>query len=399
QLLRHAYRAIPYWHELIEKEFADGTVFDIKQFERLPILTRETLRERRHEFLIKNLERYKYRTFVTSGSTGIPKEFVAQKIYFQKVMATEEFYVNFCGLKAYKQYGFLLHKPHLEDLVTYISKDLDISTLQKLLRDKNVSAVGGSLHRLMSLAEKIENGEIRFRPKFVLSGAEFLTAENRRYLERIFQCPVYDKYVCAEAGTLGLECSERGGFHINPVNCYMEIVDDNGRPVTNGNLGKIVITIFNNRLMPLIRYDLGDTGSWINDKKDCGCGLRTPRLQFNGRAHDYLRFADGRKYSVLAFSAVDNKFASAIIKRQLIQESLTKLIFKFVPHKSYQPYLDGLKGEIRNYIINNRLRDFPSINVEVEAVPFLDNLKNGKYVLFESRIKDGLPEKILQTKP
>jgi len=128
----------------------------------------------------------------------------------------------------------MAYKPHLEDFWTYIPTTLSINALQKLLRDKNVLAAGGPLHRLLSIAEQVETGKIQFKPKFVWADRSFWTVESRKYLERVFQCPVYNKYVCAEVGVMGLECQEQGGFHIDPVNFYMEIVDDNGQIVEKG---------------------------------------------------------------------------------------------------------------------------------------------------------------------
>ncbi|MDO8482697.1 MAG: hypothetical protein Q7S86_02675, partial [bacterium] len=382
QLLRHAYRAIPYWHELIEKEFADGTVFDIKQFERLPILTRETLRERHREFLIEHLGRYKCKTFVTSGSTGMVKKFVADKTYFQKHSATEEFYVNFFGVKNYWQYGFMLHKPHLKDLNTQIPSDISVDDLNMLFKKKKIKAVGGSVHRLVRFAEMMETGKIHVDLKFVVAGSEYLSADTKRYFEKIFRCPIYNKYVCAEAGLMGVECTNRGGFHIDPVGTYLEIVDESGHPVVGSDLGRIVITIFNNRLMPLIRYDIGDIGGWIEG--ECACGLNSPRLFFEGRILHYVEFMDGRKFSaVVLIRSLDVKFINIIAKQQVIQESRSKILLKFVPGHAYRPF----QRELMHDFIHHILRDFPKISVEVVAVPSLDNFKNGKYVIFESHVK------------
>lgn len=382
RLLRHARRAIPYWKH-IKKDMIDGNSFDIKNFEHLPVLTREALIKHGSECVIQNIQRRKFRTFVTSGSTGIPKRFFAKKVYFQKMMAAEEFYVHFCGVKDFRRYGYATHKPHLMDLVTYLPVNSGSDTLQKLLLENAVSAVGGTLNRLLTLADKFENGEIRFKPKFLLSGSEFLTEGNKNHLEKIFQCPVYNKYVCAEAGILGLECPELGGFHIDPVNCYVEIVDDNGRPVANGERGRIIITTFNNQLMPLIRYDIGDTGGWIDGQ--CRCGLDTPRLFFEGRRLDYVEFGDGKKYSAVSLiRSIDIEFANVIAKQQIVQESLKKIILRFVPGPDYRPFHDELMRDFTRYV----LRNFPDISIEVVLMPVLDNIRNGKHIIFESRIKE-----------
>ena len=164
----------------------------------------------------------------------------------------------------------------------------------------------------------------------------------------------------------------------------MEIVDDNDRPVGNGGQGRILITTFNNRLMPLIRYDLGDTGKWINGAGDCACGLDTPRLFFEGRLLDYVRFSDGRKFSAVnLLRKIDNKFTNIIAKQQIIQESLDKVVLKFVPGPAYRPFHDEI---LRSYI-HNVFYGFLEISIEIVKVPSLNNIRNGKHIIFESHIK------------
>lgn len=348
-------------------------------FVSLPILTRETVMKREAELCIENLNRYQYRSFVTSGSTAEPGKFIAEKIYFQKMMAAEAFYVNFCGLKNFKKYGYLLHKPHLEDLVTYLPKDMDPDALNNLLKEHSIRAIGGSVNRLMYLAELVESRKISPPGlKFILSGSEHLTVEIKKYFEKVFQCTIYNKYVCAETGIMGIECPHRGGFHIDPVNSFMEIVDTNGRPVEN-DLGRIIITTFNNRLMPLIRYELGDTGRWI--KGTCGCGLQTPRLFFEGRKCDYMKFANGVKYSVLQFiRSIDWMFIGIIAKQQVVQESLHRIIFRFVPGPNYETHHKKL---IYDYI-RHLLIDFSDVEINIVEESFLREVRGGKQVIFRS---------------
>jgi len=380
RLLHYAHRAIPYWSKLISKDLTHGDTFNIKNFERLPILTREALIKHDADLVVRNIKRHKFRTWTTSGSTGIPKRFVGNKVYCQKMAASEEYFVNFLGTD-FRTYGYMTPNIHLKDIVTLIPRPISTEALQKLLRDKNISAAQGPLSRLLFLAENIEAGKIQFKPKFVVSGSEFLSLENKKYLERVFQCPVYNKYGCVETGVLGLECPERGGFHITPVNCYVEVVDDNAHSVSRGAQGKIVVTCFNNRLMPLIRYDIGDTGRWIDG--ECVCGLNMPRLFFEGRKLDYIKFIDGRKCSALkVMRGIDNKFANIIAKQQIIQESLNKIVLKFVPGREYRPIHEK---SMRDFIYS-QFRGFPEIFVKVVMVSSLNNVRNGKHVIFESRI-------------
>jgi len=393
-ILRHAYHNIPYWRNSIDPKVFNGQMLDVQAFNRLAVLTRETLKIKLQEFMVKDIRRYKWRDFFTSGSTGIPQRFLAKKVYFQKMVAAEEFHARRFGLKNFKRYGYLLPKPHLFDLVTHFDVNKDPfdwdnrKLLNSWLKEKKIQVLAAVLNRLLILEKSIKWGEVRPNLKFVMSGSEYMSAETRYYLERVlFRCPVYNKYACAEAGMLGIECpTTHLGFHIDPVNFYLEIVDDGGCPVKNENSGRVIITTFNNRLMPLIRYDLGDTGRWI--KGECGCGLKTPRLLFEGRRLEYLKLPDGRKYSATSIGRALDRYVWHIIRKyQLVQESLHKLTFRFVPTESYRPH----HGVFIKDCIRRHLRNPSDVEVKIQTEPFLDNLKNGKYVIFKSEIKHEPP--------
>jgi len=49
--------------------------------------------------------------------------------------------------------------------------------------------------------------------------------------------------------------------------CFVEILDENGNKVADGNEGYIVVTDFNNTITPIIRYKCGDRGK-VRKHKD-----------------------------------------------------------------------------------------------------------------------------------
>jgi phenylacetate-CoA ligase len=48
----------------------------------------------------------------------------------------------------------------------------------------------------------------------------------------------------------------------------VEVLDDNGQPVKGEQEGRIIITSFNNKAMPFIRYELGDIAAIRNTEKE-----------------------------------------------------------------------------------------------------------------------------------
>ena len=108
--------------------------------------------------------------------------------------------------------------------------------------------------------------------KLLMGGGEGLTARARRELEAFWGAPFCMTYGCTEAATtLGFECVERDGYHVNEFDFQVEV----DAPDTDG-YGEIVITTLHRRVMPLVRYRTGDVARWLPGP--CACGLPFRRL-------------------------------------------------------------------------------------------------------------------------
>ena len=57
---------------------------------------------------------------------------------------------------------------------------------------------------------------------------------------------------------------------MNAEHALIEIVDEQGRPTTPGQMGRVLATTLQNRLMPLVRYDMGDYALALNQRCECG---------------------------------------------------------------------------------------------------------------------------------
>ncbi len=136
------------------------------------------------------------------------------------------------------------------------------------------------------------------RPAVVVSGGEVLHDATRERLARAFHCPVVDLYGCEEGGNLAWECPQRPGlWHVNIDTCVIEIVDERGAPVPEGQEGTVLLTNLFNHTMPFIRYQLGDRAT-AGPVDRCTCGAEGPSLtSIEGRDDDFLIAPDGRRLS------------------------------------------------------------------------------------------------------
>jgi phenylacetate-CoA ligase len=110
-----------------------------------------------------------------------------------------------------------------------------------------------------------------------------------RAIETAWQARVYSTYGVTELANSLCECEAAAGGHLHEEQLHLEILDDDGRPVPDGEIGEIVGTTFGVEAMPLIRYRTGDCAALFQTA--CPCGRATPRLgPIVGRKNQKLKF-------------------------------------------------------------------------------------------------------------
>jgi phenylacetate-coenzyme A ligase PaaK-like adenylate-forming protein len=158
----------------------------------------------------------------------------------------------------------------------------------------------------VALAAEQEAGRLRIAPARVLTSSELCTAEMADRLTRAFGVRPFDLYATTE-GLWGGSCDQHAGVHLFEDVTVVENVDEDGRPVPDGERGaKLLVTSLVNRVQPLIRLELRDVVTL--DPEPCPCGRTLRRLRVHdGRADDVLRLP-GRDGEVvvhpLAFAMV-----------------------------------------------------------------------------------------------
>lgn len=129
--------------------------------------------------------------------------------------------------------------------------------------------------------------------RMVMTESELLLPEQRMAFSHAFGVPVFDEYSAFEVLNISYDC-HHGRAHLSEDRLVVEIVDDDGRPLPDGEEGRVVVTAFMERAMPLVRYDLGDRGRIVPDPCPCRRRFRTLELT-TGRVNDYVDLGDGRR--------------------------------------------------------------------------------------------------------
>jgi phenylacetate-coenzyme A ligase PaaK-like adenylate-forming protein len=114
--------------------------------------------------------------------------------------------------------------------------------------------------------------------KAILLSAEYVSDENVRIIEEIWDCKVFEHYGMTEMGLGGaMACETRIGYHPREADLIFEIIDpESGAALPDGEYGEIVFTTLTREAMPLVRYRTGDFSRFIPEP--CPCGSKLKRL-------------------------------------------------------------------------------------------------------------------------
>jgi phenylacetate-CoA ligase len=108
-------------------------------------------------------------------------------------------------------------------------------------------------------------------------------------LTELWQAPIATSYGATELETGVCECHLGKGGHIHPELMIVEIINENGKSVKNGEPGEVVVTPLGVEGFPLVRFKTGDVARVYDSF--CDCGWKTPRMgPIEGRLAQRLKF-------------------------------------------------------------------------------------------------------------
>jgi phenylacetate-CoA ligase len=135
-----------------------------------------------------------------------------------------------------------------------------------------VLGFASALHRL---ALEAQAGNLRIAPRGLISVAEPLLPEIRGALETTWTAPIYNWWGTSEAGPMAASCGEGPGMHLSEDLVIVEPVDRDGKPVAPGErAAKVYLTNLVNHALPLIRYELTDEVTLLDEPCPCGSAHR-----------------------------------------------------------------------------------------------------------------------------
>jgi phenylacetate-CoA ligase len=140
---------------------------------------------------------------------------------------------------------------------------------------------------------------------------------------------------------------ERNGYHVDLGRFYVEILRD-GQAAAPGEPGDIVVTAFRNAAMPLVRYRIGDVGTWAANSSPCPCGNRYPLMaQVLGRSADVVVTSAGHAINVPLLVVVFEYAQEHIAQFKVIQKARDQFDVLWVArHERASEHIPAVQREL-----------------------------------------------------
>lgn len=303
-------------HNSFYREFFDWDGFD--DWKKVPIMKKADLQ---HPLSKRLSETYNSKTAYvgkTSGSSGHP--FIFAKNRFAHALSWAGFHDR------YKWYGIDLNRSlqarfygipldfygniqeRLKDRISLRRRfnifDLSEQKMEAFLRrfrGSNFDYLNGYTSAIVLFARFLKEKGMVLKEmcpslKICIVTSEKLFEKDKRLIESAIGVPVINEYGASEVGLIAFE-NPNHRWIVNSEDLYVEILDDNNNILPHGEEGRVVITSLYNKAHPMIRYDIGDTGSLTKDST-----LKKPILEnLIGRTNDIARLPDGKVVPGLTF--------------------------------------------------------------------------------------------------
>lgn len=378
-IVRSAYTTIPFYRDLWDSAqcSSSGSKGAIS-LERLPIVNKRILREAGHAKTIFEKFRAPYHWNQTSGTTGEPFRFPVSGFYTPGFKDRR--------FSAYLQYRFLrwagmplFHiqrslriahigmRPYPKDDSNYLF--IPVSDLRERPKEmlKKILTFHPTLIEsvptiLVECARVLLETGLKFSGILLTTCGETLFLSQRSFIERSFESEVFDRYGLEEVGFIAAECKEHKGLHIYEESFLVEILGEDGCPAPEGTPGRVVVTSFYSKIMPFIRYETGDIGSFISNR--CPCGLASRRISINGRRGGFISL-NSRIFTHIELAMALDDLSQKILRFQIIKTGPDSLSMKIIPAWDFSP---GDESVIRKHF-HKKTGISPAIEV-VRDIPY-----------------------------
>ncbi len=352
----------------------------------LPVLRKDDVRQRLDDLLARDADRAKVGVGHTGGSTGKPLAFWydeakhelmragMMRSYMMAGWQPGQKVLNFWGARQDTVSGGVFGTGWGDFIAaerTIPAHEFDAAKLSvwaNEIRTYRPVLLQGYASILTALARHVADNRIAMPSSLigVYSTAEVLEEWQRELVERAFGCKVFNQYGSREVPNIACEC-RLGNMHVFTDMVWLESLPGD----------RLLVTSLTNRLMPFIRYDIGDSGR-LKDG-ECACGSPFPLMEMGMcRQNDMIRAANGRSVHPSYFNRLLYGMTQ-IEQYQFVQEAPDRIVLDLV---TATPLCADVADELGNSI----RRDVdPAMRFSINYVDAIARTASGKHRFVISR--------------
>jgi phenylacetate-coenzyme A ligase PaaK-like adenylate-forming protein len=268
------------------------------------------------------------------------------------------------------------------DPVHHLPMTLPIAQVVAGLNTVQPELLMGYPSALDLVVREAQSGRLRISPRYVETGGELLMERTRGAVRQLWGVEIDDSWAVVE-GAYAFSCGAGRAMHLPDDLVIIEPVDLEGRPVVPGQpAAKLYLTNLYNHTQPLIRFEIADGLTVLDDV--CPCGSAHRRItDLTGRADIVFEYENDVKVEpmTLRLGLHDQRHVAEYQVRQTARGACVRVV-------TDRP--EDLE-EIRMCLVQTlRTAGLRQPEVSVEAVPRLERLAAGKLRQFIPRLGAGL---------
>jgi phenylacetate-CoA ligase len=368
-ILKHAAQHIPYYQSLRTQKNLHLSHF--------PVIYKADIKQQTDAFMWHPDLKDKLVCEKSSGSSGIQGTIYMSKEEQSKVIALQTLLWEWAGYKMGRsmlQTGITPNRSlekRLKDILFRVRyeaafglKTEDILKALRSFRNKKEPVFGGYASSLYVYAQTaLNNGLTDIHFGTIISWGDKLFDHYRTTIEKAFHCKVYDIYGTTEGFTIAAQKDNLYPY-IMTAQVFVELLDENGKEVPDGEVGRVVVTHLDAYEMPLIRYYLGDLAvklpeSEYPEQKELGFPMFKKII---GRDTDIVRTPGGKSMVVHSFTGIFEHLPE-IKQFRVLQQELSGIIIEYIPEAEFkQETLQFIEQKIISSL-NERIRiDFREVS-------------------------------------
>ncbi|WP_298510372.1 aminotransferase class V-fold PLP-dependent enzyme [uncultured Kordia sp.] len=420
----------PFWKNRLETAGITETPIDFEAWQNIPLTDKETMTTAfngKREGMVVPFSDGGFEIVASGGTTsGIPLETVYELQELQDTYKIAgEFMGKFIADKYFKKKTPKWIITTLADTQMWSSGTMVGGVLQKIPNtnflgagplnlsvydhmmsykgDKLIMSISSAIAALADYGKEMSE-EKRASFQLAMYGSGLMSQQQETALKEVYpNVKLLSYFAATQAETIGLQLDHKSktlsavpGLH------FIEIVDENGKWVKEGEEGELVVTRLHSNKVPNVRYKLGDRA--IRLKRKNTKTLRTDQFLFQGRSGDIIHITDSHFSTIKVMNAlfaeldkIGVEISKQALEIQFLNDrancKLTLLVSTETPKKLYEMVQQHSKEKIDELFVNSLVQSLPIFNAWESNVAYI---KKSKYE-FELKVVDKGSDAIFRT--